>query len=115
MSGTIWSEDFWLPKNTSWNDFHLLEQNGTILPHANDLLYVFPLAILLYLTRITFEYFIAQPVGRWFAIRDCQIKLSKRNIGVSPLSKFSESTWRFTFYLAVFIYGTFVLRNVRFN
>ena len=37
----------------------------------------------------------------------------QRFIRVSPLAKFSESTWRFTFYLSIFLYGIIILKNVR--
>jgi hypothetical protein len=31
---------------------------------------------------------------------------------ITPLAKFSESCWRFTFYLSAFIYGVIILQNV---
>jgi hypothetical protein len=31
------------------------------------------------------------------------------------MDKFTESTWRFTFYLSIFIYGVFALKNVKFS
>lgn len=111
MFRSIWNDRFWLPVNTSWNDFDQLEKNGSAMPQARDLLLVYPLAALIYLTRLAFEYSIAQPLGRWLGIRDQRSSASKSNC-ISPLGKFSECTWRFTFYLAIFLYGLLVLSNV---
>ena len=111
MHRSIWNDEFWLPKNVTWKDFHQLEENGVAMPKITDLLYVYPLAALIYVTRLIFEYIIAQPLGRWLRIREQNNSSSSTR--VSPLAKFSESTWRFTFYLAIFIYGLVVLQNVR--
>ncbi len=131
MNISIWNEQFWLPNNITWNDFTELEQNGIRLPKFHDLIYVYPLAGLLYITRLVFEYYIARPLGRFIGIEDYQSniqridrksnhqvkssdnKREKRCTRVSPLAKFSESTWRFTFYLSIFLYGAFILKNVR--
>ena len=127
MNLTIWSEDFWLPKNTTWNDFNQLENSGVQMPRIHDLVYVYPLAVLLYLTRVLFERYVSQPLGRLLRIEDSRStirklsnhhKLSdnkqvKRSTRIGPLGKFSESTWRFTFYLSIFLYGAFILNNVR--
>jgi hypothetical protein len=131
MDISIWNEEFWLPKNTTWKDFTQLEQNGIRTPKITDLLYVYPLAGLLYLARILFEYYIAQPLGRSIGIRDSQSnnqridskksnqlkssdkKRQQRSTRVGPLAKFSESTWRFTFYLSIFLYGVIILKNVK--
>ncbi|CAF1589532.1 unnamed protein product, partial [Adineta ricciae] len=125
MNITIWSEDFWLPKNTTWNDFNQLENSGVQMPRIHDLVYVYPLAGLLYLTRVLFERCISQPLGRLLRIEDSRPtirklsnhhKLSdnkqvKQSTRIGPLGKFSESTWRFTFYLSIFLYGAFILNN----
>jgi ceramide synthetase len=132
MNFSIWNEQFWLPKNTTWKDFYQLEQNGIRVPRIHDLLYVYPLAGILYLARLLFEYYIAQPLGRSIRIRDYQSYIQRiidQNVNkskssdknrqqqrftrVSPLAKFSESTWRFTFYLSIFLYGVIILKNVR--
>jgi hypothetical protein len=133
MNISIWNEEFWLPKNTTWNDLYQLEQNGIRVPKFTDLLYVYPLAGLLYLARFLFECYIAQPLGRSIGIKDCsqsnnnqridskksnQLKTSdkkrqQRSTRVSPLAKFSESTWRFTFYLGIFLYGVMILKDVK--
>ncbi|CAF1252119.1 unnamed protein product, partial [Didymodactylos carnosus] len=148
ISATIWNENFWLPKNVTWKGFSKIEDNGVRLPLLHDLLYVYPLAGVLYIARLIFEKYIAQPYGRSLGIRDMQSS-NKRCIQqqqqpsrkkgnsidsghgdlsktanenrksssqlsyhrVSPLAKFSESCWRFVFYLSVFIYGIIVLRN----
>jgi hypothetical protein len=129
MNISIWNEEFWLPKTATWKDFTQLEQNGIHVPKISDLLYVYPLAGLLYLGRILFECYIAQPLGRSIGIRDSQSnnqridskksnqlkssvkKRQHRSTRVGPLSKFSESTWRFTFYLSIFLYGVIILKN----
>lgn len=51
----MWNEEFWLPRNITWRDFDELEQQGIRLPRFKDLIYVYPLALILYLTRILFE------------------------------------------------------------
>lgn len=51
----MWNELFWLPNNVTWNDFVQLEQKGIYVPKFQHLLYVYPLAGVLYLTRILFE------------------------------------------------------------
>lgn len=78
------------------------------MPKINDLIVVYPIALIIYLTRLVFENLIAQPIGRCLGIREA----NKTTHRVSPLAKFTESTWRFTFYLAIFLYGLVVLRNV---
>jgi hypothetical protein len=130
MNLSIWNEQFWLPKNTTWKDFDELEQNGVRVPRIPDLLFVYPLAGILYITRILFEKYIAQPLGRLFGIRDSHSndpridrkpnhykssdnKRKKPSTRVGPLAKFSESTWRFTFYLGIFLYGLIILKDVR--
>lgn len=126
MNTSIWNEEFWLPNNITWKDFNQLENNGVHMPKVHDLLFVYPLAGMLYLARLLFEYAIAQPLGRAIGIRECQssnqrINSNKssdkiqqhRSTRVSPLAKFSESTWRFTFYLGIFLYGVMILKNVR--
>ncbi|CAF2699343.1 unnamed protein product [Rotaria sp. Silwood2] len=130
MNLSIWTDEFWLPQNITWKDFKQLEQNGIRLPNIQDLFYVYPLAGLLYLTRFLFESYIAQPLGRLLGIRDYQSNIQRndrkllnhrksrdndknkhRCTRISPLAKFSESTWRFTFYLSIFLYGLLILKN----
>ncbi|CAF0883758.1 unnamed protein product [Didymodactylos carnosus] len=174
ISTTIWNENFWLPKNVTWKDFSTLEEEGVRLPALHDLLYVYPLAGMLYIARLIFEHYIARPFGRSLGLRDVQNsttqynqqqqqlsrkKGNKTNVitdnqsnstykqqyptnvihrkqpsdgrgdslksandnrkpsslisyhRVPLLAKFSESCWRFVFYLSVFIYGLIVLRN----
>jgi ceramide synthetase len=131
MDLSIWNEEFWLPKNTTWKDFNQLEQNGIRVPRIPDLLFVYPLAGIIYIARLLFEYYIAQPLGRSLGIGDSQSNIQgidqkfkqsnssdnkrrqQRRIRVGPLAKFSESTWRFTFYFSIFLYGVIILKNVR--
>ncbi|CAF1318972.1 unnamed protein product [Adineta steineri] len=103
----MWNEEFWLPKNTTWNDFVELRQKGIRIPQFHDLLYVYPLAGVLYIMRILFERYIAQPVGRLIGIDDYK----KHPTRISALGKFSESFWRFVFYLSIFIYGLIILQD----
>ena len=105
----MWNDHFWLPRNTTWKDFLELEQQGIRVPRFQDLLYVYPLAGVLYILRLLFERYIAQPIGRSLNIRDFS-KSSQRD--TTPLAKFSESFWRFVFYLSIFIYGLIILKNV---
>jgi len=103
----MWNEQFWLPKNITWKDFLELKQNGIDIPQFNHLIYVYPLAGAVYITRLLFERCIAQPIGRSIGIRDT----SKSKSQLSPLRKFSESFWRFVYYLSIFIYGFIILQN----
>ncbi|CAF1553521.1 unnamed protein product [Rotaria sp. Silwood1] len=103
----MWNEEFWLPRNITWKNFLELKQKGIRLPQFNDLIYVYPLAGILYITRLLFEYCIAQSIGRLLGIQD----IHQRNSRISLLGKFSESFWRFTFYLSIFIYGVIILQN----
>lgn len=107
MFQTIWNDQFWLPSNVSWKDFQQIESRAIEMPKINDLIIVYPIALIIYLTRLVFENLIAQPIGRCLGIREA----NKTTHRVSPLAKFTESTWRFTFYLGIFLYGLVVLRN----
>jgi len=51
----MWNEQFWLPKNTTWKDFLELKQQGIYVPEVHHLVYVYPLAGLIYITRLLFE------------------------------------------------------------
>ncbi|UJR14933.1 hypothetical protein I4U23_001915 [Adineta vaga] len=104
----MWNEHFWLPRNTTWKDFLELEQQGISVPRFQDLLYVYPLAGVLYILRILFERYIAQPIGRLLGIRELSKRLQR---DTPPLAKFSESFWRFAFYLGIFIYGLIILKD----
>jgi hypothetical protein len=56
LSTFILNERFWLPANTTWKDFTRLEREENIkLTSPNDLLYVFPLAGVIYVIRVLFE------------------------------------------------------------
>ncbi|CAF1099827.1 unnamed protein product [Rotaria sordida] len=125
VSTFISNEWFWLPKNTTWEDFTQLKQEGNInLPSPKDLLYVFPLSGAVYLIEVLFERYIAKPIGRSFGIHDISARKAMKDKKttttssskgshphVSPLTKFSESCWRFLAYLSLFIYGVVVVQN----
>ncbi|XP_037680329.1 ceramide synthase 4 isoform X2 [Choloepus didactylus] len=64
----LWQDKFWLPPNNSWAE--LEDQDGVIYAHPRDLLAALPLALALVVTRVTFERFIALPLGRWLGVRD---------------------------------------------
>lgn len=51
----MWNEQFWLPRNTTWKDFAELKQNGIEVPQLYHLIYVYPLAAVLYITRHLYE------------------------------------------------------------
>jgi hypothetical protein len=56
LSTFILNEHFWLPANTTWKDFARIEQEENIkLTNPIDLLYVYPLAIVIYVIRVLFE------------------------------------------------------------
>ena len=52
--------------------------------------------------------YIAQPIGRSIGIGDVQ----RHQSHITPLGKFSESFWRFVFYLSIFLYGLAILQRV---
>ncbi|CAF1389224.1 unnamed protein product [Rotaria sordida] len=152
LSTFILNERFWLPGNTTWKDFARLEKDENIkLTNPNDLIYVYPLAGIIYVIRVLFERYVAKPIGRLLGIQDrvgrnttkdmktTATTVSNRfkpiNINqtyqqeqvvsndsgssvstvrysrITRLAKFSESCWRFTFYLSAFIYGVVILLN----
>ena len=51
----MWNEQFWLPKNITWQDFAELKQKGVPIPEFRHLAYVYPLAALIYIARLLFE------------------------------------------------------------
>ncbi|CAF2648713.1 unnamed protein product [Rotaria sp. Silwood2] len=145
LSTFLLNERFWLPSNTTWKDFTRLEQEENIkLTNPKDLLYVFPLAGVIYVIRLLFERYIAKPIGRSLGIRDrvtrktttistnrstpvdvnqtykqqhvasgdsATSSSASRYPRISSLAKFSETCWRFTFYISAFIYGLVILKN----
>ncbi|CAF5009417.1 unnamed protein product [Rotaria sp. Silwood1] len=152
LSTLIFNERFWLPANTTWKDFARFEQEEHIkLANPNDLLYIYPLAGVIYVIRVLFERYVAKPIGRSLGIHDRVTRKTTRamkttttvsnrctstdvnqtykqeqiassnngsslsighNSSVTPLAKFCESCWRFTFYLCSFIYGVVTLQHV---
>ncbi|CAF5135616.1 unnamed protein product, partial [Rotaria sp. Silwood1] len=71
LSTLIFNERFWLPANTTWKDFARFEQEEHIkLANPNDLLYVYPLAGVIYVIRVLFERYVAKPIGRSLGIHD---------------------------------------------
>ncbi|CAF3859410.1 unnamed protein product [Rotaria sp. Silwood1] len=121
------------------------------LANPNDLLYIYPLAGVIYVIRVLFERYVAKPIGRSLGIHDRVTRKTTRamkttttvsnrctstdvnqtykqeqiassnngsslsighNSSVTPLAKFCESCWRFTFYLCSFIYGVVTLQHV---
>lgn len=73
----IWSESFWLPPNTTWD---VLSRNETVFyPDANDLWLPIPIAVGLFLIRLTWERFIALPIGRHFHLRERPSRPPKPN------------------------------------
>ncbi|OQV20704.1 Ceramide synthase 2 [Hypsibius exemplaris] len=62
ISDFLWNESFWLPMNVSWRDLtHTPERP---YPSFHALLYPIPLALFVYLVRLTVEKVIYEPIGR---------------------------------------------------
>ncbi|CAF2648678.1 unnamed protein product [Rotaria sp. Silwood2] len=74
-----------------------------------------------------FKRYVAEPIGRSLGIHDRVARKTTGNMKIkttrpslprsghshfSPLAKFAESCWRFTFSISSFIYGVVILYNV---
>ena len=53
IAETFWAQEFWLPKNVSWNDFK--STKDTPYPQMSDLYVVPPVAVTLTFARFIFE------------------------------------------------------------
>jgi hypothetical protein len=73
----FWDKSFWLPATTTWDD---LKRNETVFyPDANDLFIPIPIAVVLFVTRLLWERFIALPVGRYYKLREIVSKPAESN------------------------------------
>lgn len=106
MMEWFWHESVWCPPGLKWSDFR------PDSAQFNDLYYSFVTAAFLILLRYILEVAIFRPIGRHV----CAISVTKTggDTGVvkkpakqSTVFKFSEIMWRFSFYLALSIYGWF--------
>ena len=52
----FWSEAFWLPPNVTWEHFE--NDESTTIPQVKELLFIFPMAVILYFARILWERFV---------------------------------------------------------
>ncbi|CAF4906259.1 unnamed protein product, partial [Rotaria sp. Silwood1] len=90
LSTTIFNEWFWLPGNTTWKDFARFEQDQNIkLTNPKDLLYAFPLTGVIYVIRMLFKRYIAEPIGRSLGIRDRVTRktMSHKKIAITKVSR----------------------------
>ncbi|XP_064613770.1 ceramide synthase 5-like [Liolophura sinensis] len=71
----FWNEKFWFPDGVSWSDLEN-KDDGFYHPQRTDLLWVFPIAALLFVLRKVFERFIAKPVALALGLKQntCRVK-----------------------------------------
>ena len=69
ISDVFWARSFWLPPNCTW--VNMTNTDPEIYkPQDWDLLYSFPLAILLLVVRYLVENLIFRPIGKLYHLRD---------------------------------------------
>ncbi|GAU95616.1 hypothetical protein RvY_07206 [Ramazzottius varieornatus] len=62
LSEALWSEQFWLPANVTWE--HLKSTSTKAYPDFYALMYPIPLAVVIFLVRQLVEKFIYEPLGK---------------------------------------------------
>ncbi|XP_028393146.1 ceramide synthase 6-like [Dendronephthya gigantea] len=72
-----WSESFWLPANVTWQ--HFKSTKDMTMPQPDDLKIILPLTIVLILTRILFERFVAYPFSKFIGVPDVKRKPAEPN------------------------------------
>lgn len=151
LKSCFWSEQYWLPENTTWADLQN-RKPGDSFPQASDLYMVLPYTLVMLVIRMIVERLIARPIGIRLNIPATAHKLPAKNTVLekvytsftkkpnqerlkglckqldwsekqvlswfrrrsnvdrpTTLVKFSETFWRFIYYLGAFIYGCFVM------
>ncbi|XP_067931958.1 ceramide synthase 5-like [Watersipora subatra] len=69
----FFTERFWLPGNTTWNELRNIPGDHTYIPQAYELTLIFPAAAGLFIIRKLFETLVAAPVGRSYGLSDKKV------------------------------------------
>ncbi len=64
----FWNDEFWLPPNVTWDQFHSNE--NVQYASSTDLLYPIPLAIIIIVIRYVVENFVFRPLGRQLGLKE---------------------------------------------
>lgn len=105
----LWSEEFWCSPNLKWSDFK------SDSAQLKDLYYSFLTAGALIILRSVTETVLFHPLGRSLCVgAKSSDKAGGDNGKCKPakrgtVHKFSESMWRFSFYLFASLYGWFIV------
>lgn len=79
LSDTIWSEDIWLPPNTTWADVNPNNGNGIRYTDYRHLIYPIPMAFAMLVIRYVVERYWFSPMGRLAGIKNSRNKKAKPN------------------------------------
>jgi hypothetical protein len=74
----FWTKSFWLPAYSTWEELEV-QTPDLYYPNARDLWIPFPLAVILFLVRLTWERCVAQPIGQSFKLREAPPKPAAPN------------------------------------
>ncbi|XP_042302445.1 ceramide synthase 6 [Sceloporus undulatus] len=112
----FWNERFWLPHNVTWADLKSTEEAA--FPQVEDLYLAFPLALALFMLRMGFESIqmrrglgLSKQLGLGCSQYSALVRQETQSRKPSTLRRFCESSWRFTFYLYIFTYGSRLLKK----
>ena len=80
----FWSSSIWLPPNVTWETIEQqkVENNGENENYAefSDLMYSFPLALLMMMVRLLMEKLVFRPLGLRLGLKDTERSLPVANV-----------------------------------